>query len=85
MFKRCSSPWQTTSDSGSPSDAAVVGGILRLPGQSLHLIIDLDTFDPIDPGLRQAFGRNGRRRVENLFSWKAIAHRTLDLYRSLMP
>jgi glycosyltransferase involved in cell wall biosynthesis len=37
----------------------------------------------LDPGLREAFGRNGRRRVEDHFSWTAIAQRTLDLYRSL--
>ncbi len=39
----------------------------------------------LDPVLREAFGRNGRRRVEDHFSWTAIAQRTLDLYRSLMP
>jgi len=38
----------------------------------------------LDPGLHKEFGRNGRRRVEDHFSWTAIAHRTLDLYRSLM-
>lgn len=36
-----------------------------------------------DTRLRETFGRNGRRRVEEHFSWKAIAQRTLDLYRSL--
>jgi len=38
----------------------------------------------LDPALRERFGRNGRRRVEEHFSWTAIAHRTLDLYRSLV-
>jgi glycogen synthase len=37
----------------------------------------------LDPGLREKFERNGRRRVEHHFSWTAIAQRTLDLYRSL--
>jgi glycosyltransferase involved in cell wall biosynthesis len=37
----------------------------------------------LDPGLREGFGRRGRRRVEEHFSWTAIAQRTLDLYRSL--
>lgn len=37
----------------------------------------------LDPALREKFGRNGRRRVEDHFSWTAIAQRTLDLYRSL--
>jgi glycogen synthase len=37
----------------------------------------------LDPDLRNAFGRSGRRRVEDHFSWTAIAQQTLDLYRSL--
>jgi glycogen synthase len=37
----------------------------------------------LDPALRGAFGRSGRRRVEDHFSWTTIAQRTLDLYRSL--
>ncbi|MFM8322564.1 MAG: glycogen synthase [Chloroflexota bacterium] len=37
----------------------------------------------LDPQLRQSFGQNGRRRVEDHFSWSAIAQRTLALYRSL--
>jgi starch synthase len=37
----------------------------------------------LDPGLRERFGRAGRQRVEDHFSWAAIAQRTLDLYRSL--
>ena len=38
----------------------------------------------LDPALRDKFERNGRRRVEDHFSWTAIAQRTLDLYRSLV-
>jgi glycogen synthase len=34
--------------------------------------------------MRKRFGQNGRRRVEERLSWKAIAVRTLDLYRSLV-
>jgi starch synthase len=37
----------------------------------------------LDPALRESLGRNGRRRVEDHFSWTAIAQQTLDLYRSL--
>ncbi len=37
----------------------------------------------LDPALREKFGRNGRKRVEDHFSWTAIAQRTLELYRSL--
>jgi glycosyltransferase involved in cell wall biosynthesis len=38
----------------------------------------------LDPALAAQFGRNGRQRVEDRFSWTAIAQRTLELYRSLM-
>src|SRR6266540_306272 len=38
----------------------------------------------LDPALREKFGKNGRKRVEDHFSWTAIAQRTLDLYRSLV-
>jgi glycosyltransferase involved in cell wall biosynthesis len=37
----------------------------------------------LDPVVRETMGKNGRRRVEDHFSWTAIAQRTLDLYRSL--
>lgn len=37
----------------------------------------------LNPDLRAKFERNGRRRVEEHFSWTAIAQRTLELYRSL--
>ncbi len=37
----------------------------------------------LDPAMRAEYERNGRKRVEDHFSWTAVAHRTLDLYRSL--
>jgi glycosyltransferase involved in cell wall biosynthesis len=37
-----------------------------------------------DAALQERFGRAGRKRVEDHFSWTAIAHQTLDLYRSLL-
>lgn len=37
----------------------------------------------LDPNLREKFESNGRRRVEDHFSWTAIAQRTLELYQSL--
>ena len=37
-----------------------------------------------DPELRAKFERNGRRRVEETFSWSAIAAQTLDLYKNLV-
>ncbi|MEI7645609.1 MAG: glycogen synthase [Chloroflexales bacterium] len=38
----------------------------------------------LDPELRARFGAAGRRRVEDHFSWDAIAQRTAELYRSLI-
>ncbi|HUZ00440.1 MAG TPA: glycogen synthase [Thermomicrobiaceae bacterium] len=37
-----------------------------------------------DPDLARRFGLSGRRRVEEHFSWNAIAQRTLELYRHLL-
>jgi glycosyltransferase involved in cell wall biosynthesis len=37
----------------------------------------------LDSNLHERFGSAGRRRVEDHFSWAAIAQQTLDLYRSL--
>jgi glycosyltransferase involved in cell wall biosynthesis len=37
----------------------------------------------LDPALREKYERNGRKRVEDHFSWAAVAERTLELYRSL--
>ena len=37
-----------------------------------------------DVSLRERMGAAGRRRVEELFSWGAIAQRTVDLYESLI-
>lgn len=36
-----------------------------------------------NPGLREQFGKAGRRRAEEKFSWSAIARQTRDLYQSL--
>ena len=38
----------------------------------------------LDPALRERLGRNGRKRVEENFSWQAIARQTLSLYRLLL-
>jgi len=37
-----------------------------------------------NPALRHQFGQAGRRRVEQIFSWDAIARQTIDLYRSII-
>jgi alpha-maltose-1-phosphate synthase len=38
----------------------------------------------LNEDMRTTFGRNGRRRVEEHFSWAAIAEQTLQLYRTLV-
>jgi starch synthase len=37
-----------------------------------------------DPEKCRHFGEAGRRRVEEIFSWTAIAHQTIELYRQLI-
>jgi glycogen synthase len=37
----------------------------------------------LNPQLQAQFGKAGRQRVEDHFSWDAIAQRTLDLYRQM--
>ncbi len=37
-----------------------------------------------DPALRNKMAAAGRKRVEDVFSWKSIAHQTVDLYKSLI-
>jgi starch synthase len=36
-----------------------------------------------DPAKRQTYGKAGRKRAEEIFSWAAIARQTADLYQSL--
>ena len=37
-----------------------------------------------NPDLQRVMGKNGRRRVEELFSWDSIARQTLALYQELV-
>ncbi|GBD19995.1 Alpha-maltose-1-phosphate synthase [bacterium HR28] len=59
---------------GEPIDPL---GYARALAEAIQRIVD-------DPELRDRLGRNGRARVEQQFSWAAIAQRTLELYRSLV-
>ena len=38
-----------------------------------------------DPARREAMGKAGRKRAVEHFGWDAIARRTVDLYRTLVP
>lgn len=54
------------------------------PDKFAHDLADAINTVALDEKLRTTFGRNGRRRVEDHFSWAAIAEQTLRLYRSLV-
>ena len=54
------------------------------PAQFSHDLAQAINTVALDPELRERFGRNGRRRVEEHFSWTAIAERTLNLYQTLV-
>ena len=80
--------------------ASAVGGIVDVvvDGETGHLV-DYDPDQPAafasalaervnqlldDPARAAAFGRAGRLRVQDRFSWSAVASATADLYRRLL-
>jgi starch synthase len=54
------------------------------PAKFAHELAQAINKVALDPDLQAKFGREGRRRVEETFSWSAIAQQTLDLYKSLV-
>lgn len=54
------------------------------PAQFSHALAEAINKVALDETLRATFERNGRRRVEEKFSWEAIAQQTLELYQSLV-
>ncbi len=60
-------------------------GRLCPPGQETALADQILEMAAMLPGRRQALGRNGRRLVEERFSWTAAARQTVDLYQRLLP
>ena len=54
------------------------------PAKFAHDLAHAINIVALDENLRTTYGLNGRRRVEEHFSWKAIAEQTLQLYRSLV-
>ncbi len=74
----------------TPVVATEVGGIKEVVvNESTGLLVEPDNprilADAInqlltDESLRKSLGENGRRRVEEYFSWKMIAKQTYDLY-----
>jgi alpha-maltose-1-phosphate synthase len=81
--------------------ASRVGGIPEVVvDPETGLLVDLDPADPAgferrlaealnavagDPARAAAMGRAGRARALEHFEWSAVAARTADLYRSLLP
>ena len=78
----------------TPVVASRVGGILEtvVDGETGFLVEPAnpqalaDAINALlrDPNLSDRFGRNGRRRVEDHFSWSRIAEQTETLYRELV-
>lgn len=54
------------------------------PAQFAHDLASAINKVARDPELMARYGAAGRRRVEDHFSWTAIAQRTVDLYRTLV-
>jgi starch synthase len=57
-------------------------GFLVEPGNAAELAASVNEL-LADPELATRFGKAGRKRAVEHFSWRAIAERTADLYRSL--
>jgi phosphatidylinositol alpha-1,6-mannosyltransferase len=66
-------------------------GMLR-PGENI-MLIDRGSVPSItdviirllrDPGLRQSIGENGRRMIEDHFSWESVTDRMEETYRKLL-
>ena len=79
---------------GTPVVASAVGGIREVvadgetgllvePEKPLALAEAINRV-MADASLRSRFSRNGRRRVEEHFSWSRIAAQTLEVYRSVI-
>lgn len=76
-----------------PVVASGVGGIKEVvvDGETGYLVepgdpgILADAINRLlaDGGLARTFGRNGRKRVEDYFSWAAIARKTKEMYEEL--
>jgi starch synthase len=58
---------------------------LAVPAEEFeHALADAVNMLCADPDRAAAMGRAGRTRAEHDFSWGAIAHRTVELYESLL-
>ncbi len=80
----CSTP-VVASATGGIKEVVVDGetGFLVEPGNSYELAEKIKVLLN-DRNLAALFGANGRRRVEDMFSWKSIAKKTYDLYKNVI-
>jgi glycosyltransferase involved in cell wall biosynthesis len=78
----CGVPVVATTGGALPE---VVGdaGILVPPGDEQSLSVAIRKL-LLDPCLRQCLGRDGRRRMQELFTWRQCAQRTVEAYRRAM-
>jgi alpha-maltose-1-phosphate synthase len=69
-----------------PLDVVEHGGVVepRDPAAFARHLADALNALLADPPLRRTMGAKGRQRAEALFSWTAVARRTLALYRGLV-
>jgi starch synthase len=67
-------PFAADAVTGFPSDA---DKFARDLAQKIQLLMN-------DPEVCKRFGEAGRKRVERMFSWDAIAAQTVEMYRSLL-
>ncbi|GAB6098174.1 glycogen synthase [Halanaerocella petrolearia] len=65
---------QVDDGTGEPKDPAAFSKKLA---KNINQVLD-------DKELQNKFGENGRQRVEEVFSWKAIAQQTKEMYQNLI-
>ncbi|AEF18080.1 glycogen synthase [Thermoanaerobacterium xylanolyticum LX-11] len=80
----CNTP-VVASATGGIKEVVVDGetGFLVEPGNS-HELAEKINILLNDRNLAALFGANGRRRVEDMFSWESIARKTYDLYKNVI-
>jgi starch synthase len=66
-----------------PFDPDPVTGFPTNPGQFAKDLGEKVTELLADPAKCETFGKAGRKRVEDVFSWTSVAAQTVDLYRKL--
>jgi glycosyltransferase involved in cell wall biosynthesis len=80
----CETPVVATKAGALPEVLGEEGaGILVPPRDSAALAAEIRKI-LADPEARARMGKMGRRRIEELFTWKKVAERTVNVYRELI-